>query len=533
MAAEPPSSGSPRRLRGLNPAALMAQGLGARDAAGADRARPEIPGYELLDRLGEGGMGQVFLARQLSLDREVAVKLVRRELLTEEWFLERLEREAHILARLRHPHLVTVHDFLRLPEGGAAVVMELLEGGSLRDRLRAAPAGLPLPESLAVARQVAAALAAAHAAGVVHRDVKPENILLDPEGRVRVTDFGMALSLLPGALRLSRTGSTAGTPGYLAPEHWTGAAADHRVDVFSFGVLLYELLTGRLPLGSFNAPRQLRPEVSPALEAMILQSLKPDPAERPQSMGEWVAFLDSGQAEAKEPSSSTASRRFPRRSLVFTGLAAGLTAGAFWFSRHRPPQSQAETRNDPDPPPAPEAPWNRLDWPEDLAGSTISGTWRREGDTLLSGDEICLLALTRTLPAACDLKLTFRRLGGSESVALFFRHPAGHGSCELDGWSRHASGVQTVSGRTSLDSGFEFLLLPDRDYELGLELRADRAGVSVNGELKRTYPLVGETLTVAAPWLWNPGPEAPALALGTYQSPMRFHRLLWRDRTAG
>ena len=143
MSGDPPTPRIPRRLRGLNPAALMAQGLGSREGEPAPVSLPEIPGYELLERLGEGGMGEVFLARQLSLDREVAVKLVRRELLAEEWFLERLEREARLLARLRHPHLVTVHDFLRLPDGTAAVVMELVEGGSLRDRLRAAPNGLP------------------------------------------------------------------------------------------------------------------------------------------------------------------------------------------------------------------------------------------------------------------------------------------------------------------------------------------------------------------------------------------------------
>lgn len=124
MAAETPAPGNSRRLRGLNPAALMAQGLGPHEGAPAAASLPEIPGYELLERLGEGGMGEVFLARQLSLDREVAVKLVRRELLAEEWVLERLEREAQLLARPRNPHLVTVHDFLRLPNGTATAVME-------------------------------------------------------------------------------------------------------------------------------------------------------------------------------------------------------------------------------------------------------------------------------------------------------------------------------------------------------------------------------------------------------------------------
>jgi serine/threonine-protein kinase len=282
----------------------MAQGIGSREGAPARASLPVIPGYELLERLGEGGMGEVFLARQLSLDREVAVKLVRRELLAEEWFLERLEREARLLARLRHPHLVTVHDFLRLPDGTAVVVMELVEGGSLRDRLRAAPDGLPLDEAVTLIRQVAAALAAAHAEGVVHRDIKPENVLLDAAGQVRVTDFGMALSLAPGAQRLTRTGATLGTPGYLAPEQLTGADTDARTDLFALGVLLYEMLTGRLPLGSFEPPRAVRPEIPAAVETALLRALKPNPADRPQDVAAWLELLAATAVEG--------ARRVPR-----------------------------------------------------------------------------------------------------------------------------------------------------------------------------------------------------------------------------
>jgi hypothetical protein len=514
-------------LRGLNPAALMAQGLGSREGAPARASLPEIPGYELVERLGEGGMGEVFLARQLSLDREVAVKLVRRELLAEEWFLERLEREARLLARLRHPHLVTVHDFLRLPDGTAAVVMELVEGGSLRDRLRAAPAGLPLDEALTLIRQVATALAAAHAEGVVHRDIKPENVLLDAAGQVRVTDFGMALSLAPGAPRLTRTGATLGTPGYLAPEQLTGADTDARTDLFALGVLLYEMLTGRLPLGSFEPPRSVRPEIPAAVETALLRALKPNPADRPHDVAAWLELLAATSVAPPTPAQAdplpaSASTSIPRRTLLLGGLLAGLGGGLAWYWLAPRKQTAGGARPD-------DGGWQTLDWPADLAAATVSGSWRREGDAVISGDGVCLLALAKSLPPAGELRLNFRRLGGSESVALFFRHPAGFGSAEVDGWSRHRSGVQSIDGRTTQgEDGFDFTAVAGQDHELHLELRPDEVRLRVDRGAVRIYPLQGRQLTVVRPWNWSPDASGPALALGSYQSPTRFERLRWR-----
>ncbi len=509
-------------MRGLNPAALMAQGLGSREGVPAPASRPEIPGYELLERLGEGGMGEVFLARQLSLDREVAVKLVRRELVAEEWFLERLEREARLLARLRHPHLVTVHDFLRLPDGTAAVVMELVEGGSLRDRLRADPNGLPLDEALTLIRQVAAALAAAHAEGVIHRDIKPENVLLDAAGQVRVTDFGMALSLAPGAPRLTRTGATLGTPGYLAPEQLSGAETDARTDLFALGVLLYEMLTGRLPLGSFEPPRAVRPEVPAQVEAAILRALKPNPADRPASLVAWQELLDGNGG--RPPALEATAAAFPRRKLLFGGLATGLGGGLAWYFLR--PRNRAATPED--------NAWQFLEWPTDLAAATVSGSWRRDGDAVISGDGICLLALAKSLPASGELRLSFRRLGGSESVALFFRHPAGFGSAEVDGWSRHRSGVQSIDGRTTQgEDGFDFTTVPGQAHELLLELRPEEVRLRIDRRPVRIYPLQGRQLTVVRPWNWSPDATGPALALGSYQSPTRFERPQWRAGTTG
>lgn len=518
MADAPPSSGASRRLRGLNPAALMAQGLGSRTQAKSPREFPDIPGYELIDRLGEGGMGEVFLARQLSLDREVAVKVVRRELLTEEWFLERLEREARLLARLKNPHLVTVHDFLRLPDGTAAVVMELVEGGNLRDRLRGAPSGLPMDEALAAIRQVASALAAAHDEGVVHRDIKPENILLDVEGRVHVSDFGMALSLAPGAPRLTRTGAAAGTPGYLAPEQFSGATADARVDIFALGVLLYEMLTGRLPLGSFEPLRTLRPEVPAAVDALVLRALRPDPAARPQTIAEFLALLDGTISEPPATPQTSPPGGLSRRTWIGGGLVAGLTGAVAWYFLRTPAPAKSV---------AAEPPWRSLPWPEDLAKATVSGSWRRDGEDIVSGDDVCILAVSNTLSVPCRVQLAFRRLGGSESIALFFRHPAaGFGSAELDGWSAHRSGVQSIDGRTAQgEDGFVFAVTPGRDHELDLELLLGEVRLTIDRQLSRTYRLADRKLSVVAPWRWQPDLNGPALALGTYQSPMRFSRL--------
>lgn len=292
----------------------MAQALDGA-VSGATARFPEIPGFQILGRPGEGGMGEVLLARQLSLDRNVAIKLVRPDLLTEEWFLERLEREARVLARLRNPHLMTVHDFVRLPDGAAAIVMEWVEGGCLRDQLRDAPSGLPLDQVLKVSRQVALALSAAHSNGVIHRDIKPENVLLDAAGQVRVSDFGMALA--SGATRMTGAGAVTGTPGYLAPEQLSGGEIGPRTDLFAFGVLLYEMLTGRLPMGSFDPPNRRRPETPASLEAMVLRTLKPDPSDRPKDLQECLEAL----SETSQPVRSVAPTDRPR----FFASASGRT----------------------------------------------------------------------------------------------------------------------------------------------------------------------------------------------------------------
>ena len=217
-----------------------------------------FPGLEVLGHLGTGGMGCVYRVRERDSGRISALKVLPRELAADPTFVERFEREARTLARLRHPHIVGVHGFGQAG-GFCFLLMEFVDGANLRQALRS---GRFTPQqALALIPPICEALQAAHAQGVLHRDIKPENLLLDAEGRVKIADFGIAKLLEgPGALSaeaytLTRTGARVGTPHYMAPEQVeTPEQVDHRADIYSLGVVFYELLTGELPLGRFPAP---------------------------------------------------------------------------------------------------------------------------------------------------------------------------------------------------------------------------------------------------------------------------------------
>ena len=258
---------------------------------------PLFPQLDVLELLGQGGMGAVYKVRQVKLDRLVALKVLPPEVGQDPAFAERFTREARALARLGHPHVVGVHDF---GESGGLfyLLMEYVEGGNLREAM--AGGRLVPAEALAVVGQVCDALEYAHAEGVVHRDVKPENILLDGRGRVKVADFGLA-KLAGGPRReYTLTGSrqVVGTLDYMAPEQRTRPQeVDHRADVYSVGVVLYELLTGELPLGRFAPPSQQAP-VDPRLDAVVFRALERDPERRYQRVSEVQRDLVSAAAGA-------------------------------------------------------------------------------------------------------------------------------------------------------------------------------------------------------------------------------------------
>ena len=312
--------------------------------------------YEILSLIGTGGMGEVYRARDPRLGRDIALKVIRGDGGSDVGRLQRFEREARAAASLSHPNILTVHD-VGAAEGTAYVVTELLEGETLREGLsRRAPAW---PEVLGYAVQAAQGLAAAHRKGIVHRDLKPENVFVTSEGRVKLLDFGLAKemaaagadSALQTEARNTAAGTILGTVRYMSPEQVRGEAVDHRSDIFSFGVVLYEMLTGRQAFARETAAESMTailkedpPEIaasasgqSPALQRIVQHCLEKKPGERFQSARDVAFALQSlsGSAATIGPSAAVA-RRGWRPWLIALLLPAGVLAGWLVNAPHPP-----------------------------------------------------------------------------------------------------------------------------------------------------------------------------------------------------
>jgi predicted Ser/Thr protein kinase len=270
-----------------------------------------FPDLEILKLLGQGGMGAVYQARQRKLDRLVALKVLPSDWSRDPAFAERFAREARALARLNHPEIVGVHDFGEAG-GHYYLIMEFVDGANLRQVLGGGR--LQPRQALSIVAQVCDALQYAHEQGVVHRDIKPENILLDKRGRAKIADFGLAklLRRTRSEFTLTGTGQVMGTIDYMAPEQRSSPqAVDHRADIYSLGVVFYEMLTGELPLGRFNPPSS-RAAVDGRLDEVINRALEREPDRRYQRIS---AVKDDVESILRaQPISPAASPRAPVRS---------------------------------------------------------------------------------------------------------------------------------------------------------------------------------------------------------------------------
>jgi serine/threonine protein kinase len=269
-----------------------------------------IGAYEVLSMIGAGGMGEVYRARDSRLNRDVAIKVLPDSVSSDPERLVRLEREARALAALNHPHIGAIYDFERV-EGTAKLVLELVDGPTLAERLRGG--ALAVDEALTIAEQIADALAAAHDKGIIHRDLKPANIKVTPGGSVKILDFGLAKALDPmsptpdtdatmsGPADLTRWGTVVGTPAYMSPEQARGEVLDKRTDIWSFGVVVYEMLTGRRPFAgqtitdTVAAVLKEDPDwslVPPRARRLVRRCLEKDPRRRLRDIGDAMTLLD-------------------------------------------------------------------------------------------------------------------------------------------------------------------------------------------------------------------------------------------------
>jgi Tol biopolymer transport system component/serine/threonine protein kinase len=320
--------------------------------------------FEILAPLGAGGMGEVFRARDTRLGREVAIKVLPTERLSDPARRARFVQEAKAASALNHPHIVTIHE-IESADGIDFIVMEIVPGKTLDALIP--KSGMRLGEALRIAIPIADALAAAHAKGIVHRDLKPGNVMVTPDGVVKVLDFGLAklmqdeetsgddATTLEARAKLSHPGTALGTPAYMSPEQATGAAVDARSDIFSFGVVLYEMVTGRRPFAGRSSaesyaallkeqpkpPSQLGADVPRDLERIILRCLRKEPDRRFHHMVDVRVELqevkeesDSQPATTVAPSRQTTRfRRWSARAIAVVLILAAGIAGTLWRLR--------------------------------------------------------------------------------------------------------------------------------------------------------------------------------------------------------
>ncbi len=292
-----PADGATLRKAGPPPDPLLGQTIKGR--------------YRVLRKLGQGGMGSVYLAEQVSVARKVALKVLHGDFAADEDFVKRFRLEARLAASLNHRNVITIHEFDQADDGSLFIAMEYLEGQNLSDLIRQEGI-LPVGRAVRLGLQIAQGLEAAHRAGVIHRDIKPHNVMVVGGDEVKLMDFGIARLQDAAGGGLTRTGVVMGTPAYMAPEQIEGGAVTERTDIYSFGIVLYEMLTGSVPfvaatprailtkhLQERPAPlRTVNPKIPVAVERVVMQTLEKDPAARPGSMGEVIAGLSATASHA-------------------------------------------------------------------------------------------------------------------------------------------------------------------------------------------------------------------------------------------
>lgn len=476
-----------------------------------------LPGIEVTDFIGRGGMGAVYKARQQSLNRIVAVKLLSAHAAhsSELDFTTRFKVEAQAMARLAHPNIVPVHDFGETGDGHLFYVMEFVDGTDLAKRIECG-GKLPLDEVVRIALAVCDALSFAHEHGVVHRDIKPSNILLADHGVVKVADFGLAKIDDPATASLTLSGTSMGSQGYAAPEVFAKASsADHRADIYSLGVLLYEMLTGDVPRGMFKLPSEKIPGLDDRWDELICKALEEDRDERFQSVAEMRAALSAvvttpslalsragGRVGTKQDALAIRAPAWQIhwRRVAVAGIAASAVVAAAWMNwprSHSPASAVGEG-------------WQDVLAQIDLTKHRRSGRWKFVNGRLGNGDDASgsVIELPVSAPGASDLRIKMtRHTAGSGAVTLAFHLGARGGQFVILDYSRPRAGLEYIDGKSITTNNVQVehpaaYLTIGQPHEILLCLRDEGMTASLDGV--EIYRWKGDWSRVTQDGSWKP-----------------------------
>jgi len=512
---------------------------------------PDVPGCEVIGFIGRGGMGAVYKARQQSLNRMVAVKLLSIQMQPEGLdFASRFRVEAQAMARLAHPNIVSVHDFGSTADGRFFYVMELVDGTDLSRRILDV-GRLPPAEVLRIMLAVCAALECAHAQGVLHRDIKPSNILISQAGVVKVADFGLAKVDDPATASLTLSGTTMGSHGYAAPEVFLKAGtADHRADIYSLGVLLYQMLTGNLPRGMFKLPSERVPGLDARLDEVICKAMEEDREDRYQSIAEMRVPLEEVFASFTAPAlpvtpvevvkEGALARHEPgvvvRLSWKRVTLAAAavLVLGTTLWYGNKPGTAETGLEES-----MREEGWQNLLAPLDLKKQSAIGHWIVENGVLTNRYDAgtAMLKLPVDTPMSYDLRVRTTPQRCTDGYLIFpLQHGAHAGTLVIDDSHAPVTGFESVGGKRKADLAetisrrTPFLPL-GQTYELLFHVRNEGLLVLVNGEPLYRWKGDWAKASLEGPWLLGMHDRSPFLGLGCQSSKILVHSVEYHPVT--
>ncbi len=463
-----------------------------------------LPGYTIKETLGKGGMGTVYRAIHNELNRTVALKIFSPKAKDRDLFIERLKREGKLMAQLKHPNVLAIHDAAVMEDGTPYLVLEYINGEDLQQRLKE-QFTLNHRTAVRIAIKICDALSAVHNLGIIHRDIKPANVLLDANGSVKVSDFGISKDLRTTEQHtsLTMTGTTVGTADYMSPEQTRNEELSPRSDLYSVGVLLYEMLMGVTPRGNFQSLRKAR--IPKKLEQIIMRCLQQDKNKRPAS-AETLA-----QSLRKTYHLLTTRKRSSNNPIIIGGIATTFAIGAIalvaYVSTHKPPPHQVKINKKPG--------WQLSgkinQWSPLTSNKPYSSTggWWSDSENIYTEREQTIQA-TRffNFSAGYNYKFStdFTRIHGEGNMCLFLPTVKGLVIFELDTTYAHLTGFHSINGETLTQqkNAKPMAIKTGKSYQIEISVTTSEISATINNKAFSKITLLNNSLSIPPKWDNNP-----------------------------